>query len=140
MERPYRSDLIDENRILEQQPPKPDDNGVPRYALVNRPRIVCLCGSTRFVDAFREASKTCTLDGMIVLSVGMFGHQEGLDMDGQVKKDLDSLHFWKIRLADDVLILNVGGYIGESTRNELEFAKKHGKEIYYLEPVEVKTS
>jgi hypothetical protein len=97
------------------------------------PIIVCLCGSTRFKDAFEQASREETLKGRIVLSVGLFGHLEGLDMNGDTKKMLDALHKRKIDLADDVLILNVGGYIGQSTRGEIEYAKKNSKQIRYLE-------
>lgn len=97
----------------------------------SRPRIVCLCGSTRFKDAFAEASKHETLAGRIVLSVGLFGHLEGLDMAGPTKKMLDELHLRKIDLADEVLVLNVGGYIGESTRREIEYARKECKPIRY---------
>jgi hypothetical protein len=99
-----------------------------------RPVIVCLCGSTRFGDAFRDAMRSETLAGKIVLSVGLLGHAEGIDMDGPVKAKLDELHFRKIDLADEVLILNVGGYIGQSTRNELGYARSLGKPVSFLEP------
>ncbi len=74
---------------------------------MDRPKIVVLCGSTRFQDEYIEANRSETLNGNIVLSVGMFGHQEGIDMDGPVKKMLDELHLRKIDLADEVLVLNV---------------------------------
>lgn len=99
------------------------------------PTIVCLCGSTRFKDAFLAAQKSETRNGFIVLSVGLFGHEEGIDMEGELKKRLDCLHFDKILLADEILVLNVGGYIGESTRNEIRYANALGKGVRYLEPV-----
>jgi hypothetical protein len=95
-----------------------------------------LCGSTRFKEAFIQASRVETLQGKIVLSVGLFGHEEGLDMDGEVKGMLDRLHLSKIDLADEVLFLNVGGYIGSSTSRELEYAKAKGKVIRFLEDME----
>lgn len=98
-----------------------------------RPVRVCLCGSTRFPDAFVRATREETLAGRIVLSVGLFGHQEGIDMGGPVKAALDALHLRKIDLADEVLFLNVGGYMGESTRRELAYAKTRGKRIRFLE-------
>jgi hypothetical protein len=104
----------------------PEDNAIPT--------IVCLCGSTRYKEAFIEANRSETLAGRIVLSVGMFGHDEGIDMNGPVKAMLDKLHLAKIDLADEVLILNVGDYVGESTRRELEYARKHHKAIRFLEP------
>lgn len=103
-------------------------------AAKNRPKVVCLCGSTRFREAFENANRTETLAGNIVLSVGLFGHYEGLDMAGETKARLDDLHLRKIDLADEVLILNVGGYIGESTRRELQYADGIGKRIRFMVP------
>ena len=100
--------------------------------LVKTP-IICLCGSTRFKDAFIEETRNETLKGKIVLSVGLFGHMEGLDMSGETKKMLDELHLRKIDLADEVRFLNVGGYIGDSTKRELEYATKKGKIVTFLE-------
>jgi len=97
------------------------------------PKIVCLCGSTRFGEAFRDAMREETLANKIVLSVGLLGHAEGLDMDGPIKAMLDELHKRKIDLADEVLILNVGGYIGSSTRSELDYATAAGKPVRFLE-------
>ncbi len=71
------------------------------------PTTVTLCGSTRFMDAFVKAARDETLAGKIVLSVGMFGHQEGIDMGGPVKAALDQLHLRKVDACDEVLILNV---------------------------------
>jgi len=102
-----------------------------------RPRVVCLCGSTRFKDAFIAANRSETLEGRIVLSVGMFGHDEGIDMNGSIKVNLDELHKRKIDLADEVLILNVDGYVGSSTKSEIEYARRHGKQLRWLEPSSV---
>lgn len=99
-----------------------------------RPVIVCLCGSTRFRGAFEQAMKDETLDGRIVLTVGMFGHQEGIDMEGPIKRMLDELHLRKIDLADEVLFLNVDDYVGPSTLRELEYATSKGKRVRFLEP------
>jgi hypothetical protein len=98
----------------------------------SKPKIVCLCGSTRFKDEFIKATRDETLAGKIVLSVGLFGHIEGLDMDGETKKMLDELHKRKIDLADEVMVLNVNGYIGTSTRSEIDYANSFGKPIRYL--------
>lgn len=70
-----------------------------------------------------------------MLSVGMFGHVEGLDMQGPVKASLDDLHKRKIDLADEILVINSGGYVGESTQLEINYAKKLGKVVRWLEPV-----
>lgn len=99
------------------------------------PKIVCLCGSTRFKKEFIKANRDETLKGNIVLSVGLFGHTEGLDMNSECKVDLDELHLRKIDLADEVLILNVNGYIGKSTRREIKHADEQGKALRYYDDV-----
>ncbi len=101
---------------------------------VTVPKVVTLCGSTRFPDAWAAAQRSETLAGRIVLSVGLFGHQEAMDMEGPVKAGLDVLHLRKIDMSDEVFVLNVGGYIGDSTRRELDYARRTGKAVRYLEP------
>ena len=102
-----------------------------------RPKIVCLCGSTRFVETFNEYRKKFTYDGCIVLSIEIVTSQSKKDdpqfINSELKLMLDELHKRKIDLADEVFVLNVGGYIGDSTRSEIEYATKHGKPIKYLE-------
>ena len=109
-----------------------------------RPEIVCLCGSTRFYDQFQQANYDLTMVGHIVLTVGFYphaksqhGHGEGIGHDSNEKVELDELHKRKIDLADWVHVLNVGGYIGESTRSEIDYAQRIGRPVRYLEPVEV---
>ena len=112
--------------------------------MVGKYPVITLCGSTRFKDAFMEAQKRLTLEGNIVISVGLFGHSgdsevwENMD-EGTLtatKEMLDDMHKRKIDMADSIYVINVGGYIGDSTRSEIEYAKKSGKMIAYLEPVE----
>lgn len=111
-----------------------------KMSVPTRPEVVVLCGSTRFFDTFREANLRLTLAGKIVLSIGCDTKSDAdLEaIDGQpiaaVKADLDALHKRKIDLADRVLVLNVGGYIGDSTRSEIEYAEWFEKPIDYLEP------
>ena len=97
--------------------------------------IVTLCGSTRFKEAFLEAQKRLTLAGRIVISVGLFGHagDDEVWTEG-TKTMLDDMHLRKIDLADSIYVINVGGYIGESTRREIAYAQQQGKRIEYLEP------
>lgn len=99
--------------------------------------VVCLCGSTRFKDAFEEANRRETLAGRIVLSVAIFGHCETEELHPEVKHQLDMLHLKKIDLAEEVLVINVNGYIGESTRREIAYANERGKRIRYLEEATV---
>lgn len=97
-----------------------------------KPKVVCLCGSTKFKADFEAANRAETLAGNVVLSVGMFGHFEGLDPSGDVKRRLDELHLRKIDMADEVFVVNTGGYIGESTGREIEYARRAGKPVRYL--------
>jgi len=100
-----------------------------------KPKIVCLCGSTKFKQEFLDANFRETMKGNIVLSVGWFSHTDKKIFfpTKEEKLMLDELHKRKIDLSDEVLILNVGGYIGESTKGELDYAKEHSKEIRFLE-------
>jgi cell division protein FtsB len=102
--------------------------------LIQIPTIVCLCGSTRFYKEFQQYNLEETLAGKIVLSVGAFVHDDTLNLTAEQKIALDELHKRKIDIADEVLILNVGDYIGSSTRSELEYAINAGKVIRFLEP------
>lgn len=100
------------------------------------PTIVCLCGSTRFMDAFREANLRETLAGRIVLTVGCdTKSDEMLSITAEQKVALDALHKRKIDLADEVLVVSdETGYFGASTRSEIEYAKATGKEVRWEEP------
>lgn len=102
--------------------------------MVGKYKVITLCGSTRFKDAFLEAQKRLTLEGNIVISVGLFGHSGDDEVWTEgTKAMLDDMHRAKIDMADEVYIINVGGYIGISTRSEIEYAKARGKKIRYLE-------
>lgn len=96
-------------------------------------KVVTLCGSTKFKDEFMEAQKRLTLEGNIVISVGLFGHagDEEVWKPG-VKEMLDDMHLRKIDMADEIFVINVNGYIGESTRREIAYATQAGKGIRYL--------
>ena len=104
-------------------------------------KVITLCGSTRFKDQFLETQKRLTLEGNIVISVGLFGHSgdnevwENMD-EGTLtvtKAMLDDMHKAKIDMSDEIFVINVDGYIGDSTRSEIKYAKAHGKAVRYLE-------
>lgn len=102
--------------------------------MIRNYKIVTLCGSTRFKEQFMEAQKRLTLEGCIVISVGLFGHSGDADVwKPGVKEMLDDMHLRKIDLADEIFVINVGGYIGESTRREIAYAQATGKPVKYLE-------
>lgn len=105
-------------------------------AVAQEPEVVCLCGSTRFKDEYRAENQRLTMNGKIVLSVGLFGHADGIEFSDAQKKMLDELHKRKIDLADQVHVINPGGYIGDSTQSEIEYAEDTGTPVSYLEPLE----
>jgi len=102
--------------------------------MINGFKVITLCGSTRFKDEFMEIQKRLTLEGNIVISVGLFGHSGDDEVWNEgVKEMLDRQHLAKIDLADEIFVINVGGYIGESTRREIAYAKSKDKNVAYLE-------
>ena len=94
---------------------------------------IALCGSIKFKDEFMRVQEKLTLDGNIVLIPNFFNNIKKEDIDEKTKKMLDEMHKQKIDMSDEIYVINVGGYIGESTKNEIEYAKAEGKKIDYLE-------
>lgn len=113
-----------------------------------RPQVVCLCGSTRFVEQLRAVNRDLTLAGAIVLAPAELEHAGGQVSDGKVsdghavdqqlsdeqRAALGALHLAKIDLADRVVVVNPGGYVGESTRREIRYAREAGKPVAYTDP------
>lgn len=99
--------------------------------------IITLCGSTKFKSDFIKVQKELTLKGYVVISVGLFGHSGDNEVWTEgTKQMLDDMHKYKIDLADEIFVINKNGYIGESTKSEIEYAKSKGKKINYLEPIQ----
>lgn len=97
-------------------------------------KVITLCGSTRFKDQFLEQQKRLTLEGNVVISVGLFGHSGDEEVwEPGMKEMLDKMHLQKIDMADEIFVINVGGYIGESTKREIAYAESKGKTVKYLE-------
>ena len=106
--------------------------------------IITLCGSSRFPEAFHLANAHFSMLGHVVISLGLFGHADQpvgsrfLTSDGNedttAKQALDKLHFKKINLADMIYVINVGGYVGSSTKREVEFARQNSKPVRYMFP------
>lgn len=94
--------------------------------------IITLCGSTKFKHQFEEMNRILTLEGHVVLSVGVWCHAGDKVTEGE-KRMLDKIHKAKIDMSDAIYVLNVDGYIGESTRSEIAYASRHKKKIFYLE-------
>ena len=102
--------------------------------MIGKYEVVTLCGSTRFKEEFMKAQKDLTLQGKIVISVGLFGHSGDQEVwDENTKEMLDDMHKRKIDMADSIFVINKGNYIGESTRSEIDYAENTGKPVHYLE-------
>jgi hypothetical protein len=108
-------------------------NSSVSIAMTGKYKVITLCGSTKFREEFLAEQKRLTLEGNIVLSVGLFGHSGDTEVWlEETKIMLDDMHKRKIDMADEIFVINVGGYIGESTRSEIEYAIKTGKVVNYL--------
>ena len=95
--------------------------------------LASLCGSIKFKEEFLKIQEKLTLNGNIVLTPNFFQSIKKEDINEQTKKMLDEMHKQKIDMSDAIYVINVNGYIGESTKNEIEYAKSKNKEILYLE-------
>lgn len=100
--------------------------------MIGNYRIITLCGSTRFKEDFERVNRELTLAGNIVISVGCFGHA-GDTFTEEQKVMLDDIHKRKIDLAEAIYVINKDGYIGASTKSEIEYAIKHGKRVIFME-------
>lgn len=100
-------------------------------------KVVTLCGSTRFEAEFTEVNQRLTMEGCVVISLGMFSlpdlpeRDRSVD-DPELRERLRGVHRQKIRMADEVYIVDPGGYLGESTRREIAYAESLGKPVRYL--------
>lgn len=101
--------------------------------MIENYKVITLCGSTKFKEEFLKVQKELTLKGNIVISVGLFGHSGDNEVWTEGTKEmLDDMHLRKIDMADEIFVINVGGYIGDSTRKEIKYAEKNGKKVSYL--------
>ena len=100
---------------------------------MNRYNIITLCGSIKFKDEFMKVQEKLTLEGNIVFTPNFFNNIKKEEITKELKKMLDEMHKQKIDMSDEIYIINVGGYIGDSTKSEIEYAKSKGKKVSYLE-------
>lgn len=102
--------------------------------MIDKYEVVTLCGSTKFKDDFLKMSKILTLQGYICIMPGVFGHSgDNEAMDSDTKKMLDDMHKRKIDMSDGIYVINKNGYIGDSTKSEIEYAKSMEKWMTYME-------
>lgn len=111
------------------------DSDLVRYLKDRSTRIITICGSSKFKDEILRVNEDLTMQNYIVLMAGVFAHADGIDISPEEKIQLDLLHKDKILISDAIYVVNKNGYIGESTKSEIEFAKAHNKEIIYMEDV-----
>ena len=105
--------------------------------MVGNYKVITLCGSTKFKEEFLSEQKRLTLEGNIVISVGLFGHSGDHEVwTENTKEMLDDMHKRKIDMADEIFVINKNGYIGSSTKSEIEYAISNNKKVKYMEPVE----
>lgn len=95
-------------------------------------KVVTICGSIRFWDKIQEMSERLELENEFVV-LGVTPNASGRELTERERALLGELHRAKIDLSDAIFVVNVGGYIGESVKAEIEYAKDAGKEIFYLE-------
>ena len=105
--------------------------------MVGKYKVITLCGSTKFKEEFLREQKRLTLEGNIVISVGLFGHSGDDEVWSEGTKEmLDDMHKRKIDMADEIFVINKNGYVGTSTKSEIEYATNTGKKVNYMEFVE----
>ena len=104
--------------------------------MIEKYKIITLCGSTKFKNEFLQVQKQLTLEGNIVISVGLFGHSGDEEVwTENIKEMLDDMHKRRIDMSDEIFVINKNGYIGSSTRSEIEYAIAHNKAVNYMEPI-----
>jgi hypothetical protein len=113
-----------------------EDQQAPRSA-ESEAKVITLCGSTKFEAEFAEVNQRLTMEGCVVISLGMFSLPDVPDYDWtadnfDLKGRLGGVHLQKIRMADEVYIVDPRGYVGESTRREIAYAESLGKPVRYL--------
>jgi len=100
-------------------------------------KVVCLCGSARFIDACYEAYRAEAVKGNIVLTYlpdrDSWNGERKWHNNTELRLRLNALHLARIEIADEILVLNVGGYVGESTKKEISYARELGKKVRWLE-------
>lgn len=109
------------------------DSDLVKYLKSERRKIVMMCGSSKFKNEILEQQKLLTLDGYMVLTDGVFEHSDNINIQSDERLLLNKIHEEKLLISDTIFVINKDNYIGDGTKNDIEFAKKHNKKIMYLE-------
>lgn len=112
------------------------DTDLVRYLRSKHRKIITICGSSKFKDEILTAQRELELDGNMVFIDGVFEHADKLEIMSEEKQFIEQIHLEKILISDAIYVVNKDGYIGESTKQEIEYAKEHNKEIMYMEPID----
>ena len=99
----------------------------------NKYNVITLCGSIKFKTEFMKVQEKLTLEGNIVFTPNFLNNIKKEEINEKTKKMLDEMHRQKIDMSNEIYVINVGGYIGDSTKNEIEYTKEKGKKISYIE-------
>lgn len=103
--------------------------------MTNKPIVVTLCGSTKFKEEFEQVNLELTKRGYIVISVAAFGHADSLNFSETEKRHLDQIHFRKIDISDLIYVIDVNEYVGDSTKNEIVYALRNDKSVFFYSKV-----
>ncbi|GIN61856.1 hypothetical protein J27TS8_18490 [Robertmurraya siralis] len=100
-------------------------------------KVITLCGSTKFKEQFEKTNAYLTMQGNIVISLGFFEQSEGIEITQEQVRLFEKIHYEKINISDEIVVIDVDGYIGNSTRKEIEYAKKQGKSVRYYSQIDI---
>lgn len=100
-------------------------------------KVITLCGSTKFKKEFEQSNRYLTLKGNIVISLAFFEQSEGVEITEEQANLFGEIHFRKIDMSDEIFVIDAGGYIGSSTRKEIEYAHENGKLVQYYSESEL---
>lgn len=99
-----------------------------------KPKVITICGSSKFKGAILGVTQRLTLQGHIVINHGFFHHQDMVPITDKQKKDLDDLMFRKIDISDRIHVVNINGYMGTTTVAAVEYARAKDKTVTFEEP------
>lgn len=98
---------------------------------MNDIKVITLCGSTKFIKEFRESEAMLTRKGFAVISPLLFEQDKSREISKEEATLFGRIHFKKIDISDEIFVIDVDGYIGESTKKEIAYAKRNNKNIKY---------
>lgn len=95
-------------------------------------KIITICGSLKFKNEMMKVAEQLALEGDCVITP-VYPTEENYTRTDEQIENLKNVHFKKIDLSDAIYVVDVNGYIGESTKLEIEYAQSKNLEIFYLE-------